>query len=202
MSVVIGLTGGIASGKTTIANLFQQHYGIDIVDADVVAREVVAKGSPGLAAIEQRYGQRILLDDGSLNRSALRETIFSSDEEKQWVNALLHPMIRQKMVDDLAAAQSDYVLFVVPLLIENQLQTLCDRILVVDVSQETQISRTTSRDNVSEDQVRAILSSQASREERLSHADDIIENQGDSAQLLQKIAKLHQKYLEISRQNR
>ncbi|AAO10041.2 dephospho-CoA kinase [Vibrio vulnificus] len=202
MALVIGLTGGIASGKTTVANLFQQHFAIDIVDADIVARQVVAPGSAGLAAIVDHFGADILTCEGELDRGQLRQRIFAHSEEKQWLNALLHPMIRRKMIEDLAQVSSPYALLVVPLLVENQLQTLCDRVLVVDVEEKTQLQRTMDRDSVDEQQVRAILKAQASRHERLALADDVIKNESKDQDLLQQITDLHQKYLAMSKQNR
>ncbi|MBW3694139.1 dephospho-CoA kinase [Vibrio sp. T187] len=202
MSLVIGLTGGIASGKTTVANLFSEHFGIDIVDADVVAREVVEVGSLGLKTIIQRYGEEILLPEGSLNRQKLREVIFSNESEKAWLNALLHPMIREKINLDLAKISSPYGLLVVPLLVENNMQSMADRVLVVDVSAEEQIRRTVSRDKVSEAQVEAILRSQASREQRLAIANDVIKNSTKNEKLLPQVTDLHQKYLAICRENR
>ncbi|HAS6216322.1 TPA: dephospho-CoA kinase [Vibrio vulnificus] len=202
MALVIGLTGGIASGKTTVANLFQQHFAIDIVDADIVARQVVAPGSVGLAAIVDHFGADILTCEGELDRGQLRQRIFAHSEEKQWLNALLHPMIRRKMIEDLAQVSSPYALLVVPLLVENQLQTLCDRVLVVDVEEKTQLQRTMDRDSVDEQQVRAILKAQASRHERLALADDVIKNESKDQDLLQQITDLHQKYLAMSKQNR
>ncbi|AVX00832.1 dephospho-CoA kinase [Vibrio vulnificus] len=202
MALVIGLTGGIASGKTTVANLFQQHFAIDIVDADIVARQVVAPGSAGLTAIVDHFGVDILTHEGELDRGKLRQRIFTHSEEKQWLNALLHPMIRRKMIEDLAQVSSPYALLVVPLLVENQLQTLCDRVLVVDVEEKTQLQRTMDRDGVDEQQVRAILKAQASRHERLALADDVIKNESKDQDLLQQITDLHQKYLAMSKQNR
>ncbi|EMB7842951.1 dephospho-CoA kinase [Vibrio vulnificus] len=202
MALVIGLTGGIASGKTTVTNLFQQHFAIDIVDADIVARQVVAPGSAGLTAIVDHFGVDILTHEGELDRGQLRQRIFAHSEEKQWLNALLHPMIRRKMIEDLAQVSSPYALLVVPLLVENQLQTLCDRVLVVDVEEKTQLQRTMDRDGVDEQQVRAILKAQASRHERLALADDVIKNESKDQDLLQQITDLHQKYLAMSKQNR
>ncbi|EHH2486943.1 dephospho-CoA kinase [Vibrio vulnificus] len=202
MALVIGLTGGIASGKTTVANLFQQHFAIDIVDADIVARQVVAPGSAGLTAIVDHFGVDILTHEGELDRGQLRQRIFAHSEEKQWLNALLHPVIRRKMIEDLAQVSSPYALLVVPLLVENQLQTLCDRVLVVDVEEKTQLQRTMDRDGVDEQQVRAILKAQASRHERLALADDVIKNDSKDQNLLQQITDLHQKYLAMSKQNR
>ncbi|MBB1465692.1 MULTISPECIES: dephospho-CoA kinase [Vibrio] len=198
MAIIIGLSGGIASGKTTVANLFNEHFNIDIVDADIVAREVVAVGSDGLKQITDRFGETILLEDGSLNRSKLRELIFSDPTEKQWLNDLLHPMIRNKIDSDLSKVTSPYGLLVAPLLVENQMQSMADRVLIVDVPTEVQIERTMSRDNVSREQVASILKSQASREQRLAVADDVIKNHTKNQELLPQITDLHQKYLAIS----
>ncbi len=201
MALVIGLTGGIASGKTTVANLFQQHFDIDIVDADVIARQVVEKGSNGLKAIEQHFGGSILTKDGQLNRAELRQRIFANEDEKQWINQLLHPMIRQQMEAELKNVTSPYALLVVPLLTENNLQHMADRVLVVDVDEETQIQRTVERDKVSPQQAKAILVSQASREQRLAIADDVIKNNTENQKLLPQITELHKKYLAISGTN-
>ncbi|EKO3784102.1 dephospho-CoA kinase [Vibrio harveyi] len=201
MAFVIGLTGGIASGKTTVANLFKQQFKIDIVDADIVAREVVEPGTPGLNAIMEHFGTDIVRADQTLDRAKLREKIFSNPEEKAWVNGLLHPMIREKMIEDLEQVTSDYALLVVPLLVENKLDSLCDRVLVVDVEPQTQISRTVKRDNVSEEQAKAILASQASREQRLALADDVVKNNPDDPDLLLQITDLHEKYLAMCKKN-
>ncbi|EHR0226448.1 dephospho-CoA kinase [Vibrio parahaemolyticus] len=201
MALVIGLTGGIASGKTTVANLFKQQFKIDIVDADIVAREVVEPGTHGLNAIIQHFGQDITHDDNTLDRAKLREKIFSNPEEKAWLNALLHPIIREKMIEDLQQVTSDYTLLVVPLLVENNLDSLCDRVLVVDVEPETQISRTVKRDNVSEEQAHAILASQASRQQRLDIADDVVKNNPNDPDLLLQITDLHEKYLAMCKKN-
>lgn len=201
MALVIGLTGGIASGKTTVANLFHQHFGIDVVDADVIARQVVEKGTQGLNAIVEHFGPQILTPEGDLNRAELRQRIFANEEEKTWVNQLLHPMIRQRMEQELEQVTSPYALLVVPLLTENNLQHMADRVLVVDVDEETQIERTVNRDNVSPQQVKSILASQASREQRLAIADDVIKNHSENQQLLPQITELHKKYLAICSAN-
>ncbi len=198
MAIIIGLSGGIASGKTTVANLFNEHFNIDIVDADIVAREVVALGSEGLKQIAIHFGEEVLLEDGALNRAKLREVIFTDPTEKQWLNELLHPMIRNKIDSDLSKVTSPYALLVAPLLVENQMQGMADRVLIVDVPTEVQIERTMSRDNVSKEQVTAILKSQASREQRLAVADDVIKNHTKNQELLPQITDLHQKYLAIS----
>ncbi len=201
MALVIGLTGGIASGKTTVANLFKQQFNIDIVDADIVAREVVEPSTPGLNAIIEHFGSDIVREDKTLDRAKLRERIFSNPDEKAWLNNLLHPIIREKMLEDLQQVTSDYALLVVPLLIENKLDSLCDRVLVVDVDPNTQISRTMKRDNVSEEQAQAILASQASRQQRLDIADDVVKNNPDDQELLLQVTDLHEKYLAMCRKN-
>ncbi|MUK29543.1 dephospho-CoA kinase [Aliivibrio fischeri] len=198
MSYVVAITGGIGSGKTTVADRFQALYNINIVDADIIAREVVDPGTEGLIQIEQHFGPQILLDDGHLNRAKLRECIFSEPSEKQWLNDLLHPLIRSEMQRQIALSTSDYTLLVVPLLVENKLQYLANRVLVVDVLEQTQINRTVNRDKVNHQQVKAILASQASREERLAAADDIINNDQQNNDLDMKISLLHEKYLLLS----
>ena len=139
---VVGLTGGIGSGKSAVSDLFAQQ-GIDIVDADVVARQVVEPGTPALQAIIDHFGEAIVTDNGTLNRPALRKRVFENDLDKQWLNALLHPAIRAEMQTQLEVATSPYVVFSVPLLIENGLDSMADTVLVVDCSEETQLARAT-----------------------------------------------------------
>ncbi|WP_305403152.1 dephospho-CoA kinase [Photobacterium leiognathi] len=198
MSLVIGLTGGIGSGKTTVANLFADTYGIDIIDADIVAREVVEPNTFGLNAIIEKCGKEILLEDSTLNRAKLRDAIFSQPELKVWLNNLLHPLIREKMQQDINQSQSPYCLLVVPLMVENNLQTMTHRLLVVDVDEQVQIERTQQRDNVSIEQIKNILASQASREQRLDAADDVITNNGDNKALVSQVEQLHLQYLKMS----
>ena len=194
---VVGLTGGIGSGKTTVANLFAAE-GITLVDADIVAREVVAPGSTGLEAIVTHFGAEILTPEGELDRAKLRQRIFSHPKEREWLNQLLHPMIRQEMLAQVEKATSAYVIMVVPLLFENGLDRLVNRTLVVDISPELQINRTVKRDNVDASQVNNIISSQCSRSEKLARADDIIDNQGEISTLKREVLALHQRYLQLS----
>jgi dephospho-CoA kinase len=201
MSLVIGLTGGIASGKTTVANLFNRHFAIDIVDADIVAREVVEPESEGLNAIIEHFGSKVISPEGTLDRAALRSIIFSQPQEKQWLNNLLHPMIRTKMLEQLSLTTSDYALLVVPLMVENNLQSLADKVLVVDVEEQIQIERTMLRDGVDAKQAQSILKSQATREQRLAIADFVIKNSTENQKLLPQITELHKKFLEIGRGN-
>ncbi|KLN64140.1 MULTISPECIES: dephospho-CoA kinase [Vibrio] len=202
MTLVIGITGGIASGKTTVADLFHQNFGIEIVDADIVARQVVEPESQGLKAIEQHFGDSVIQQDGTLDRAKLRKIIFSNPSQKKWLNHLLHPMIRTEMMTQLAEVKSDYALLVIPLMVENNLQSLADKVLVVDVDEKTQIQRTIERDHVDAAQAKAILSSQASREQRLAIADYVIKNNTENQKLLSQITELHKKFLEIGRENR
>lgn len=193
---VVGLTGGIGSGKTTVANLFSAQ-GIELVDADVVAREVVAKGSDGLSEVVEHFGENILLENGELNREALRERIFNYPEKRQWLNQCLHPKIRIRMLELIKYSTTEYTVLVVPLLFENGLDSLVNRTLLVDIPVELQIERTLSRDGVSERQIRTIIGSQMSREDRLAKADDVICNQGEIGKLEQAVLALHQKYLTL-----
>jgi len=192
--VVIGLTGGIGSGKTTIANFFAD-LGIDIIDADIAARKVVAPKSSALVQISQRFGLQFIKADGTLNRPLLRSQIFSNDIDKLWLNNLLHPLIRQTMLNEIEQSQSPYCLLVAPLLIENNLQSLVERILVIDVCEEEQIKRSVLRDPSSKEEIIRIISSQIPRKERLKHADDIIDNtKSDLSIIKESVMKLDQKY--------
>nr|WP_246871119.1 dephospho-CoA kinase [Pantoea ananatis] len=191
------MTGGIGSGKSTIAGYFAAS-GVDIIDADVIAREVVEPGTPALQAIIERYGDAILTEQGTLQRSRLREIIFATPDEKNWLNALLHPLINARTQQLKAQAASPYVLWVVPLLVENRLQRQADRVLVVDTDEETQLRRTLQRDNVSLEQAKRILAAQATRQQRLDCADDIIDNSGAPEKALPQVAKLHQLYLKLA----
>ena len=197
---VVAITGGIGSGKTTVADRFAA-LGIDVVDADVIAREVVEPGTPALAAIAAHFGQDLLSPDGRLDRRRLRELIFSNPAAKSWLNALLHPLIRSEMQRQCAAASSPYCLLVVPLLVENRLTGLANRVLVIDVDEATQIERTCRRDGVSREQAQARLASQASRAERLAMADDVLDNHcGTSETITARILALHQTYLAFASQ--
>ncbi|WP_412499783.1 dephospho-CoA kinase [Shewanella chilikensis] len=194
---IIGLTGGIGSGKTTVANLFAEQ-GIVLVDADIIAREVVAKGSDGLKQIGDKFGPQMLTPDGCLDRAALREQIFHHPQDREWLNALLHPMIRTRMQEQLEMAASPYVIMVVPLLFENGLDKLADRTLVVDISPKLQLQRTIERDMVSKEQVQNIINSQSDRQSRLDKADDVIDNQGEIDALQAQVLALHNKYLQLA----
>jgi len=197
MTYIVALTGGIGSGKSTVATAFAQ-LGVVVIDADIVARQVVEPGSIALDAIRQRYGAEILLADGSLDRAALRRCIFSDEQEKNWLSQLLHPLIQQETRRQIAQARSPYVLWVLPLLIENNLQDQANRILVVDVDSETQLARTLARDNISPQLANNIIATQVSREQRLTFADDVINNNGTQESVLPLVAALHQSYLALA----
>jgi len=196
---VLGVTGGIGSGKTAVTNAFSD-LGITIVDADIAARSVVKQGSEGLKQIEEHFGSDILLKDGSLNRAKLREIIFSNPDEKTWLENLTHPLIREEIKQGLHNSQSPYTILVSPLLVESGQNTFVNRVLVVDAPTELQVERTSQRDNNTPEQVQAIINAQADRETRLSYADDIIVNDQDLAHLKREVAKLHQQYLTFSEQ--
>ncbi|MFU9137300.1 dephospho-CoA kinase [Erwinia tasmaniensis] len=193
MRYTVALTGGIGSGKSTVANAFAAR-GVDIVDADVIARQVVEPGQAALVAIQQKFGGEVIQQDGSLNRAALRERIFSTPQDKAWLNALLHPLIQAETRRQLGKVQSEWCLWVVPLLVENNLQHLANRVLVVDVDRDTQLSRTMHRDGITREQAEHILAAQATREMRLAAADDIIDNGGSPDKVAASVALLDRRY--------
>ncbi len=193
MTYVVALTGGIGSGKTTVANRFSE-LGVPVIDADVIARDVVAPGSAALQQIVAHFGAQALLPEGSLDRRWLRQRIFAEPQLKTWLNNLLHPLIQQRTQEMIAAVTTDWCLWVVPLLVENNLHLKADRVLVIDVDEETQISRTMARDRISRQQAEAILTAQASRQSRLAVADDIIDNTGTPAHKEQDINRLFRLY--------
>ena len=197
--LVIGLTGGIASGKTTVSDTFSEHN-VDIVDADIVAREAVSIGSKALQEIVTHFGSNILLPTGELNRRQLRDIVFTNELEKKWLNSLLHPLIREAITSQLKSCSTPYCILVAPLLIENNMEALVDKILVIDVDEETQIQRTMIRDNCSYEQAKAILSAQITRKDRLIAADDIIHNNGMIDKLTNDIKKLHDEYSKIAQE--
>ncbi|MFT4836273.1 MAG: dephospho-CoA kinase [Psychromonas sp.] len=174
MTLIIGLTGGIGSGKSTVSRFFSE-LGVQIIDADLVARQVVEKGQPALRKIELHFGNKVLTD-GELNRTFLRQIVFKNEPEKLWLNNLLHPLIRVQMVEQLSKAKGDYVLLEAPLLFENNLNKLSDYDLVVDTCPALQVKRACARDGASKEDIDAIMASQIDRQTRLQKADFIIEN--------------------------
>lgn len=193
---ILGLTGGIGSGKSAAA----QHFidlGVHLVDADNAARWVVEPGRPALAQIAEHFGAGVVQPNGQLDRSALRGLIFQNPEQRRWLEALLHPLIGQEIISYLARAESPYAILVSPLLVESGQYKMTQRVLVIDSPERLQIQRTMLRDSTSEEQVKAILSVQANRELRLSHADDVLVNDQDPAWLKSEVQRLHQFYLTL-----
>lgn len=197
MTLIVGLTGGIGSGKTATSDLFEDK-GIKVVDADVIAREIVQFGSPVLHQIKSAFGSDILLPSGELNRSLLRELIFSNESHKQALNNIMQPAIRTSLLNQLSQVTTQFVILSAPLLFENNLDQYCNRVLVVDVPVSLQIERASQRDGVSVEQIQSIISSQISREQRLAKADDVIDNSGDLNNLQTQVNKIHKKYLTLS----
>jgi dephospho-CoA kinase len=195
---VVGLTGGIGSGKTAVSDRFKL-LGVTVVDADLASRAVVAPGTAALAAIAEHFGSSILCADGSLDRAALRARVFADPSERRWLETLTHPLIGAYLREHLYASGSVYSILVNPILIESGQARTCDRVLVVDVPEALQLARTMTRDGNSEVQVRAIMAAQADRQRRLAVADDVIVNDRDLAHLDAEVARLHAQYLEFCR---
>lgn len=190
----LGLTGGIGSGKSTVAKIFAEQ-GITIVDADIIARQLVEPGEDAWLKIKNHFGPSVLQPDGQLNRSALRKTVFNHSAEKLWLDQLLHPAIRHRMVKECEQAKSPYAILVVPLLFENNLTHLVNRVLVVDCLPESQIQRTMLRDGCEKTLVENMMQAQISRDSRLQQADDIIDTEKSQDIMYTDILKLHQTYL-------
>jgi dephospho-CoA kinase len=193
----IGLTGGIASGKSTVEQRFIE-LGVPVINADDASRAVVERGRPGLAAVVARFGAGILTPEGDLDRRALRSLIFSDAARRKQLEALLHPLIRADMERRSSQATGPYVILSIPLLVEGNARGRLDRILVVDTDESLQLARLMGRDAVSEAEARATLAAQASRAERLVAADDVLENLGTVAELRQAVDRLHRRYLELA----
>lgn len=194
----IGLTGGIASGKSTAAEMFAE-LGAPLIDTDLISREIVEPGRPALARLTEAFGPDLLDASGHLDRKRMRERIFASDRMRERLESILHPLIREDMQRQSAAAGGDYQIIVVPLLVESGLESMFDRILVVDCPRAVQLARLLSRDDETSIQAESILAAQADREERLAAADDIIVNDGDLVSLRRRVEALHDHYLALSR---
>lgn len=199
MTYILGLSGGIGSGKTAVSDRFAQ-LGIEIVDADIVSREVVEPGTDALAKITEKFGADIIDNNGELDRAELRRIIFSEPDKKKWLEELLHPLIGMEIFKQLEEAQSPYVIFVSPLMIESGQDLMCDELVVVDVPEEIQLERTMTRDDNDAAQVKAIMSSQASRQQRLDKASQVIENWHGFEQLDLRVSELHQYYIKQAQQ--
>ena len=197
MKFVLGLTGGIGSGKSAASQWFEAQ-GITVVDADVVAREVVEIGQPALTQIQQAFGDWVLLADGSLNRRALREYIFQSPEARKTLESITHPAIRTSIIQQLHAAQSPYAILVSPLLFETNQHELTQHTLLIDATIELQIERASQRDGQNIEQIRNIIAAQMSREQKQTMADDIVLNDGHLDHLYAHLRPLHHKYLNMA----
>lgn len=197
MTYVVGVTGGIGSGKSAATAEFEK-LGITVVDADIVSRQLVMPGSPCLQAIVEHFGRDLLTDKGELDRKALRQRVFSDSAEKNWLNNLLHPAIREEILAQLEQARSPYVILSAPLLLENNLDKYCQRVLVLDVPEELQLQRTIQRDESPREEVEVIMKSQLSRDARRLKADDILSNEGSIDELRQQVNQLHRRYLAVA----
>jgi dephospho-CoA kinase len=195
--LIIGLTGGIGSGKTAASDYFADQ-GITVVDADIVAREVVEPGEPAWLAIKARYGADVIQEDQSLNRAWLRQKVFAEPDERKWLEGQTHPRIRDRLIQQLRDATSPYTILVSPLLFESGQSTLVKRTLAIDVPVDTQVKRACSRDTNNEEQIRRIIAAQISREDRCSRADDVADNSGTLVQLHAQLEKLHHTYLTMA----
>jgi dephospho-CoA kinase len=195
--LIIGLTGGIGSGKTAASDYFADQ-GITIVDADIVAREVVEPGEPAWLAIKARYGADVIQEDQSLNRAWLRQKVFAEPDERKWLEGQTHPRIRDRLIQQLRDATSPYTILVSPLLFESGQNALVKRTLAIDVPVDTQVKRACSRDTNNEEQIRRIIAAQISREDRCSRADDVADNSGTLVQLHAQLEKLHHTYLTMA----
>ena len=197
MTLIVGLTGGIGSGKSAASQWFETQ-GINVVDADIAAREIVEKGQPALAQIQSAFGDWVLLESGELNRKALREHIFQHPFARQQIEEITHPAIRQSIIVQLEQANSPYVILVSPLLFETNQHLLTQRTLLIDASIELQIQRASQRDGQSVEQIENIIQAQMPRDRKLDLADDIAVNDGHLEHLYTQLQKLHLHYLELS----
>lgn len=196
--MIVGLTGGIGCGKTTATSLFAEG-GICIVDADLIAREVVQPGSKALPLIFKKFGESVK-QDGQLNRAALRDRIFADAAAKTWLEQLLHPLINQEIKIQLQQSTRSYKILAAPLLFENQLQLLCSKTLLIDVSEKTQLARTIRRDGLSQDQIKAIIHAQMPREEKQKRADYVLDNNGNLAALKQQVVRFDKLFTALAKE--
>ncbi len=194
----IGLTGGIASGKTTVSDMFAAH-GVPVIDTDLIARELVRPGMPALDEIRERFGDGVIMSDGNLNRSKLRKLVFGNEDYRIALEGILHPRIRKETMTRSDAAGGPYQIIVVPLLAESDLKSAMDRIVVVDCDPRTQLKRLLSRDRDSIEQARRMIATQASREERRAIASEVISNDGDIENTRRQVEKLHRDFLMLAK---
>ena len=195
--LIIGLTGGIGSGKSLVSEAFA-HHRVPIIDTDQISRELVQPDQPALDAIAQEFGPSVLSEDGGLNRKLLRERIFHSPADRSRLEAILHPRIEARVREQIAQLDTPYCIVVIPLLVETGGYDFLDRVLVVDSAREKQIERTMQRDHIDAETVEKILASQVSRNERLRHADDVIHNEAGKDRVLAQVEQLHHYYLDLA----
>ena len=195
---VLGITGGIGSGKTVVTDIFSE-LNINVIDADIASRKAVEKGSECLKEIENYFGSEVILNDGNLNRQKLREIIFNKEDKKEWLEKLLHPRILEIINNELAESKTLYSILVSPLLFETGQNKLCTRTLLIDADERFQIERASIRDSVPEDQIKNIIEAQMPRSEKIRLANDIVSNDSTLESLREKIISLHSTYIELSR---
>lgn len=195
--LVVALTGGIGSGKTTVSDLFAE-LGAGVIDTDLLSRELTSPGSPALSEIATELGPGMLGPDGALDRTALRQRVFADPAARGRLEGILHPRIRSLMLERLAGLEAPYAVLVIPLLLETGQQVLADRVLVVDAPEQIRIDRVHRRSGLAESEIQAIIASQASRDQRLARADDIIDNSGGPERLRHQVEQLHRRYLTLS----
>ena len=194
----VGFTGGIGSGKTTISNIFHSTYNIPIIDADDISRSLLSPNQQAYQQVLNLFGNEALLNNGEINRKWLREKIFLHEDLRKQLENIIHPLVRSEIANQVNQVNTSYCLIVIPLLVESNMQTIVDRILVVDTSRDSQIQRVISRDNVDSDHVEDIIDSQIDPIKRLEMADDVITNNGNIQDLHHQVDQLHQKYLDLS----
>jgi len=193
----VALTGGIAAGKTAVSDYFQT-LGVPVIDTDIISRQIVEPGQSAFKAIVEQFGSELLSQDSRLNRKALREIVFNQPEKRRQLENITHPAIHQAVMIQLKSLQANYVILVIPLLVESGNKYQQDRVLLVDIPESLQIQRVMQRDQISEQQAKQILQAQSTRQQRLDIADDVIVNSGDISNLQQQIAELHRKYLALA----
>lgn len=194
MAFIVGITGGIGSGKSAVTERFER-LGITVVDADLAARVIVEPGRPALTAIAEHFGADIILADGNLDRAALRQRVFSDDQERLWLEQLTHPLIGQEIIDQMAASTSPYTILSSPLLLETSQKDLTACVVVVDVPEDLQLQRTMQRDDNDASQVKRIMAAQMQRDERLARADIVIDNSRSLQELDAVVEELHKEFL-------
>lgn len=194
MKLIVGITGGIGSGKSAVTDLFEG-FGITVVDADRAARIIVEPGKPALAQIADHFGQQILQSDGTLDRAALRQRVFSDEQERRWLEQLTHPLIGQEILDQITSSRSPYTILSSPLLLETSQRELTDLVVVVDAPEELQVQRTVARDDNEEAQVKRIMAAQMKRQARLAKADIVIDNSRTLDDLSSQVEELHKEFL-------